>query len=139
MKGVPFVNIIVCIDNNKGMLFNGRRQSQDKVLREKALEMCVNLSLYVNEYTAKQFDAADPIIIDNSFLEKAQPGDFCFVENSEIPVEKVEKFYVFNWNRNYPGDAFFEVDLVANGFKKTSQEAFVGSSHDEITLEIYER
>ena len=139
MEGVPFMNIIVCIDKNKGMLFNGRRQSQDKVLREKVLEICVNLSLYVNDYTAKQFDATDPIIVDNSFLEKAQPGDFCFVENSEIPVEKVEKFYVFNWNRNYPGDVFFEIDLVANGFKKTSQEAFVGSSHDEITLEIYER
>ena len=139
MKGVPFVNIIVCIDNNKGMLFNGRRQSQDRILREKVLELCINSSIFVNEYTAKQFDSADSIIVDNDFLEKAQPGDFCFVENSEIPVEKVEKFYVFNWGRDYPGDVFFEVDLVANGFQKTSQEAFVGSSHDEITLEIYER
>ena len=133
------MNIIVCIDTNNGMLFNNRRQSQDRVLRDKVLEICVNSTLYVNDYTAKQFDAYAPIVVDNDFLVKAQTGEFCFVENSEIPVDKVEKFYVFNWNRKYPGDVFFEVDMKSNGFKKTTVEVFSGSSHDEITLEIYER
>ena len=121
------------------MLFNNRRQSQDRILREKILEICVNSTLYVNNYTAKQFDASAPLVVDDDFLVKAQSGEFCFVENSEIPIDKAEKFYIFNWNRKYPGDVFFEVDLKSNGFKKTAAEVFAGSSHDEITLEIYER
>lgn len=133
------MNVIVCVDKNNGMLFNNRRQSQDQVLREKVLEICVDSILYVNNYTAKQFDDSTPIVVDDEFLLKAQSGEFCFVENSEIPIDKVEKFYVFNWNRKYPADVFFEVDLKSNGFKKTDVEVFVGSSHDEITLEIYER
>ena len=133
------MNVIICVDKNNGMLFNGRRQSQDSVLREKVLELCNNSALLVNEYTAKQFEENAPIIVDNDFLSKAQPSDFCFVENSEIPIEQVGKFYIFNWNRKYPGDVFFEVDLKVNGFKKTAEEEFMGSSHDKITLKIFER
>ena len=106
------MNIIVCIDKSGGMMFGGRRHSQDGVLREK---------------------------IDENFLENAKDGDFCFVEDKCISSVAAEKFYIFNWNRKYPGDLFFSVDLKAEGFKKTGKEEFKGSSHDKITLEIYSR
>ena len=133
------MNIIVCVDKNNGMAFMGKRQSMDCVLREKVLELSNGSRLLMNSYSAKQFENPDSIIVDDDFLLNANQGDFCFVEDKEVTAENVESFYVFNWNRKYPGDLFFTVDLKAEGFKKIKKEEFKGNSHDKITLEIYSR
>lgn len=133
------MNVIVCIDKNGGMMFGGKRQSQDRVLREKILEISSGARLLMNSYSAKQFENVESIVVDEDFLGNANQGDFCFVEDKEITAENVEAFYVFNWNRKYPGDLFFDVDLKAGGFKKIKKEEFQGNSHDKITLEIYSR
>ncbi len=133
------MNIIICIDKNGGMSFCGKRQSQDCVLREKVLEITSGARLLMNSYSAKQFENAESIVVDESFLDNANQGDFCFVEDKEITTEIVEAFYVFNWNRKYPADLFFSVDFKAAGFKKIKKEEFQGNSHDKITLEIYSR
>ena len=133
------MNIIVCIDKNGGMAFMGKRQSMDCVLREKVLGISKDSRLLMNSYSVNQFENADSIIVDDDFLNNAGQGDFCFVEDKEIIAENVENFYVFNWNRKYPGDLFFNVDLKAEGFKKIKKEEFQGNSHDKITLEIYSR
>lgn len=133
------MNIIICTDKNKGMMFGGRRQSQDSVLREKVLELSSGTRLLMNSYSAKQFGETDGITVDEDFLNKAGQGEFCFVEDKEITTDNVESFYIFNWNRKYPGDLFFEIDLKKEGFKKVKKEEFAGSSHDKITLEIYAR
>ena len=117
----------------------GKRQSQDCVLREKVLEIANGSRLLMNSYSAKQFENTDGIVVDESFLNNANQGDFCFVEDKEISAENVESFYIFNWNRKYPGDLFFSADLKAEGFKKIKKEEFHGNSHDKITLEIYSR
>ena len=41
---------------------------------------------------------------------------------------RTESFYVFNWNRKYPGDLFFSVDLKAEGFKKIKKEEIYSPS-----------
>ena len=133
------MNIIVCTDKNNGMAFMGKRQSQDRVLREKVLEISNGARLLMNSYSAKQFENTDSIIVDDDFLNNANQGDFCFVEDKGITSENVESFYIFNWNRKYPGDLFFNVDLKAEGFKKIKKEEFQGNSHDKIALEIYSR
>ena len=133
------MNVIVCVDKNNGMMFMGKRQSQDKVLRDKIFEISNGAKLLMNTYSAKQFDNNEKIIVDEDFLNSAGQGDFCFVENKNIICENVESFYIFNWNRKYPGDLFFSVDLKAEGFKKIKKEEFQGNSHDKITLEIYSR
>ena len=133
------MNIIVCIDKSGGMSFCGKRQSQDRVLREKVLEITNGSRLLMNSYSAKQFENPESIIVDEDFLNNANQGDFCFVEDKEISSENVESFYIFNWNRKYPEDLFFEVDLKAEGFKKIKKDEFQGNSHDKITLEIYSR
>lgn len=133
------MNIIVCIDKNGGMSFCGKRLSQDRVLREKILKISSGSRLLMSSYSAKQFESIDGIVIDDNFLNNAGQGDYCFVEDKEIIAENVESFYVFNWNRKYPADLFFDVDLKAEGFKKIKKEEFQGNSHDKITLEIYSR
>lgn len=133
------MNIIVCIDKNGGMCFCGKRQSQDRVLREKILEISSGARLLMNSYSAKQFENAEGIIVDEDFLGNAKQGDFCLVEDKGFSSENVEAFYIFNWNRKYPADLFFDVDLKAEGFKKIKKKEFQGNSHDKITLEIYSR
>ncbi len=133
------MNIILCIDKNSGMSFMGKRQSQDRVLREKILETSKGSRLLINSYSAKQFENLENIVVDEDFLNNANQGDFCFVEDKAVSTENVESFYVFNWNRKYPADLFFTVDLKAEGFKKIKKEEFQGNSHDKITLEIYSR
>jgi hypothetical protein len=133
------MNIIVCIDKNNGMAFMGKRQSMDCVLREKILEITSGSRLLMNSYSAKQFENTESIVVDEAFIDNANQGDFCFVENTELTAEKVQSFYIFNWNRKYPGDLFFNVDLKAEGFNKIKKEEFQGNSHDKITLEIYSR
>lgn len=133
------MNIILCVDKNNGMLFGGRRLSQDCILREKILEIVGESKLWVNSYTAKQFENQESLTVSDNFLSEAQSGEFCFVENEEIDIEKAEKVYIFNWNRVYPADTFFEIDLKANGFKKSGKDEFQGNSHKKITLEIFSR
>ena len=97
------MNIIICVDDNMGMMFNNRRQSQDRALRERILEITKGKNLYMNGYSASQFTEGSNIIVDENFLDKAQQGDFCFVENSDIRVynSKIEKLIIYKWNRNY--------------------------------------
>ena len=49
------MKIIVCVDNQNGMMFNHRRQSQDRVLRKRILELTGGEKLWMNAYSMGQF------------------------------------------------------------------------------------
>ena len=49
------MKIIVCVDNQNGMMFNHRRQSQDRALRKRILELTGGKKLWMNAYSQKQF------------------------------------------------------------------------------------
>ena len=130
------MKIVVCIDKSNGMLFNGRRQSQDSVLREKLLGLIGENKLFVNAYTAKQFEDTRQLQVSEDFLQQAGPEDFCFIENVAVP--EADEIYLFRWNRDYPADTYFELELKP-GYRKVKTEDFVGSSHKKITLDIYKK
>ncbi len=132
------MKLVICIDKENGMLFNGRRQSQDSVLRQKLLELVGDGQLWLNDYSAKQFETTDKLVVCEDFFAKAGADDFCFVENTDVPVALADELYIFKWNRLYPADKYFEHDLKGT-FKKVRSEDFTGSSHKKITLEIYKR
>ena len=82
------MKIIVCVDNQNGMMFNRRRQSQDRVLRKRILELTGGKKLWMNAYSQKQFlqvngnmskeqEQSGQIQADEAFLEKAGPGEYC--------------------------------------------------------------
>lgn len=75
--------MIVCVDDNFGMMFNKRRQSRDKKLCEHILKLTQNTNLLMNAYSAKLFSEQQNIVIREDFLEAAQEQDYCFVENAE--------------------------------------------------------
>lgn len=135
--------LIVVVDDKNGMTFNHRRQSRDSVLREHILALTKNSRLWMNHYTYQQFSGSDAaqMKVDESFLEKADAGDYCFVEN--VPVDScekyVEKIIKFKWNREYPADFYFGIDVTLPVWKMIETEEFAGSSHEKITKEFYIR
>ena len=61
--------IILCLDNNNGMMFNDRRQSQDRGLREYIAEMTKGEKVYMNAYTEKLYEEInDPVVCERGDL-----------------------------------------------------------------------
>lgn len=132
--------IFACMDDNQGMLFNHRRQSQDRVQRRRMLERIGEKKLWMDTYTAGLFlNERERLVIDDACLEHAGKGEYCFVEKQDIlPIEdQIEKIILYHWNRVYPADVQFPINL--SKWKRTEINEFEGSSHDKITEEVYER
>ena len=128
------MKLIVCLDDNNGMMFNKRRQSRDRVLIENALEFCKGEKLYTNEYSAKLFPENTVEIFEN--IEQVG-NSFCFVEDFTVNEEYVDEIIVYKWNRLYPADTYFNIDL--ENWNLIESVDFEGSSHEKITREIYRR
>ena len=130
------LTVAICLDDDFGMTFGGRRQSRDRVLCEKAIALAENGKFYINSFSEKLFaDFPEPCVNDD-MLSLAADGDICFLENMTPPNEATD-LIVFKWNRRYPGDMHFEP--TKNGFSLVSSEDFEGSSHEKITMEIYKK
>ena len=128
------MKLIVCLDDNKGMMFNNRRQSRDRVLIENVLELCKGEKLYTTEYSSKLFPENSVEIIEDT---KEIINGYCFAENFTVNENDVEEIIVYKWNRVYPADVHFNISL--ENWKLTETVDFEGSSHDKITREIYVR
>ena len=128
----------VCIDDRNGMLFHKRRVSRDRVQQEDLLQLCGERKLWIHSFSAKLFaEFGDRIIVDDDFLQKAEAGDICFVENQPLEIwkERLEGVILYRWNRMYPSDTKLDLDLT--DFVKQEEKLFSGSSHETITREIY--
>ena len=120
--------------------FNHRRLSRDRRVCEKILDYSNEKELWMNAYSRKLFtDLTDinSIQVDEEFLDKSQ--SICFVENQDITpyLPKIDTLVLFQWNRDYPADFFFTVDL--SQWNLISTEDFEGTSHEKITMEVYKK
>ena len=72
-------------------------------------------------------------------MEKAGPGEYCFVEDEDVvPYEsRIEEVILCHWNRDYPADMYFKMDL--GSWKLAETQEYAGSSHEKITEERYVR
>lgn len=130
------MKLIVCLDDKNGMAFNRRRQSSDKTVTQKILELVGTDKLWMNSYSGYLFaDVSDNIQICEDFIDRAQAGDYCFVENLQVQsyLGQFSEIFVFHWNRTYPADLVFP-NILQNG---TVLLEFAGNSHDKVTLEVY--
>ncbi|MFQ9511320.1 MAG: ribonuclease Z [Lachnospiraceae bacterium] len=134
------MNIIVCLDDNGGMLFNQRRQSRDRIVTADILSTTSASRLLISSFSEKLFEnSINKPIADDNFLSIAGKGDFCFVENRKLAeYEKdINTIIVYRWNRMYPSDFTFDLNLAQ--WKLISAKEFTGYSHKKITKEVYEK
>lgn len=132
------MNIIVCLDSNNGMMFNKRRQSRDRAIYARIINLIGNGKLWINEYSKPLFENCDVEVVDNC-VAKAGANDYAFVENVDvIPYsDGINKIIVYRWNKTYPADRFFP-EILLDGKARTCVSNFKGNSHDIIFEEIYE-
>lgn len=130
------MNLIVCLDERLGMMFNKRRQSSD---RGQAADMKALLSgepLAVSPYSAKLLSDSGIELLVSEAPEKH--SGYVFIEDTELPdIAEVERLIIYHWGRRYPSDKRFTLDMGA--FKLIESFEFSGTSHDKITREIYTR
>ena len=126
------MKLIICLDDKNGMMFNKRRQSKDIKITEKVNEILGNNLLHIHSYSS-------PIFPEATVCESFENVDgFAFIENPDFIIpEKIQELYIFKWNRHYPSDKKFKMDM--SDFVLQSTEDFVGNSHETITLEIYKK
>ena len=132
------MKLILCLDDNGGLLFNHRRQSRDAALRADLLSRIGAAPLWLSAYSARQFEGDVRLRVDDAFWEKAGAGEWCFAE--ECPPEdawdKVEELIVYRWNRRYPADVTL---TIPSAWKPVASRDFVGTSHERLTREEYAR
>ena len=132
------MKIIVCVDDDYGMLFNNRRVSRDKAVIEKIYEIAKESKLWIGHFSEKLFEAG--VTVDDDMLEKAGKEDFCFVENMQTEAfkDRADEIYLFKWNRRYPANLHFDREIL-DAYHCAETEEFAGNSHEKITLERWTR
>lgn len=134
------MHIILTVDDDWGTRFNNRRQSRDRVLTARISELSAGTALWVHPDSLPLFhEPPMHLRADETFTEKAAPGDFCFVEDvTLLPApEQIEDFLLFHWNRRYPSDQKFDPSLLSRGWALAETAGFPGHSHETITEEHY--
>jgi hypothetical protein len=136
------MKIIVCLDDYGGMLFNFRRQSRDRVLIDDIISNLGSDKLCIFKYSEILFSAYEgKYEIVDDLSELTDEDCVCFIENVAINpyLDRISEVTVYNWNRVYPRDFVFDIDLEKEGFSLMSSYEFEGYSHENIRKEVYKR
>lgn len=136
------MTVFVCIDDFGGMTFFGKRQSRDSALIKDLIKHTEDGVLYISDFSERLFeDSEASVICVPSPLESAGEDGYVFVENLPLTPckKKIDRLVIYKWNRHYPSDK--KLDITPDGLGMTLKESydFVGTSHEKITKEIYER
>lgn len=132
------MTVAVCLDDHNGRLFNNRRQSRDRILIDDFCQRAQGGKILISGYSESLFSEKD-VQISESIFADAGENDFCFSEKEDLNefADKITRLIIYRWNRDYPHDVVFDFDLSA--FEKTEESEFEGSSHENITCDVYEK
>lgn len=131
------MKVFICLDDKGGRLFNNRRQSRDSAVTEDILNYVDGEPVFMNEYSKKLFPDTE-----NAVVYTAVPNDgFLFSETEDVfpLLPCIDTFFLYRWNRIYPSDTAFTVDLSCEGFSLQNTTEFVGTSHEKITREVWSK
>ena len=134
------ITLVAGVDDRMVMTFNARRQSKDRVQRERLLSFLKGERLWMSEYSGRLFGEVDGVFAHDAFLRKVKSGEAVFIEDI-LPetLKGISRVILYKWNERYPSEVVFPFDLSKEGFALKASEDFEGSSHEKITEEIYER
>lgn len=131
------MTIYACLDDRNGMLFNRRRQSRDSAVLEDIRTQLPG-DLTIDPFSEKLIQSANiPYVLSQD--DSVPPEAHFFLENREPAalVPGAEKIVLYGWNRRYPADTHWNIDLITAGFSLIETAEFAGSSHETITKEVY--
>ena len=134
------MKLIVCLDDALGMAFNKRRQSRDRVVISDIMSMTEGKRLFIDAYSEKLLNecGAKYEIVEQGALCDGEDNYLFLETRSPLGcIDKADRVIIYRWNRRYPADVFFGIDLEKEGFRLQYSEDIVGSSHEKITKEIY--
>lgn len=126
------MKLITIVDNNNGLSFLNKRLSRDKILYKYIDNLFTKFTVQENKLSNKHGPT-----FKNSTNEQT---DILFVEtgvNDIFNKYQIDELYLFNWNRDYPSTEKLDINL--SDFKIKYIDEFKGSSHEKITLTVYER
>jgi hypothetical protein len=132
--------LIACVDDEMGMRFNHRRVSRDQAVMRDIVDQCQGAPLYLTSETARLLGNIECPNVQVSELLKTEKhvGQYVWIEEPELIEETfVEQIILYHWNRRYPSDAAFPIEL--KDWQLTSRVDFAGNSHENITKETYIR
>lgn len=133
------MTVIICVDNNGGILFNGKRQSKDRIFRKYLLDIVEkkNSRIAMSPYTYSQFKEDKRKELTDVKEEFSFDEDYIFLERA-IPIlwEKVNNLILCCWNRDYPADEYFNLPIGVECILQKTEE-IVSDSHT-LTIETYE-
>jgi hypothetical protein len=130
------VKLIMCVSKNGGISFNNRRQSRDEAVCKDMIALSGG-NLFVAEYSAKLFDGIGKVQICDGGKMPADQYYFAEKEMPEADGPSISEVVLYHWNREYPADRFFDIDL--KGFRLKESVEFTGKSHDCIRRERWVR
>lgn len=154
------MKLILCADQKNGLLFNRRRQSQDRELRKRILSIIGDEKLYLSAYSAGQFTETqwmDRLVICEEPKAAAEAGAaWYFAEGQSLKgateARAADAVILYRWDRVYPADTYLDLALprpedgAAHDFAEgavrwrlAGAEEFAGYSHEKITEETYIR
>ena len=135
------MTLYFCLDDRNGMLFNHRRQSRDAAVMAD-IRSRLEGELLIDPISQKLAEAAEiPYCFALPELTQPIPGAHFFVEE-RVPgdwVGRASTVVLYRWNRHYPADRYFDIDLSAMGFVLSETVDFPGRSHETITREVYRK
>ena len=85
------MEVILCLDDRQGMMFNQRRQSRDELVAEDILKQAREdrRELWIHPYSAELFPVGRAVIhVSENFLHETPPGQRCLVENQPLLPEE---------------------------------------------------
>lgn len=131
--------LVVCADEQNGLLFNNRRLSRDSAVCAHLLDYCGDKTLWMSRYSASIFPCnVSNIQVSENFFDAAEVGDVCFAEDADVKlaIERAEAVVIYRWNRRYPSDIKLP-EAGLSGRTLVSKVNFAGNSHPCITQEVY--
>ena len=89
--------IVMCLDDDNGVLFNNRRQSRDAKVSADIFKTSKG-RLFISEYSKTLFKRFEGVTVGEEFPYCAEDGDYCFAECevTKDAAEKAEGFIILS-------------------------------------------
>lgn len=118
--------LIIAIENNRGISFNGRRCSCDSAVGAKIKSIANGKSVFIQEKDS-DWKSMWNYIMDNS----NQPEIFfANIYSPSCMIDAFDTVYIYEWSRDYPSTEKF--DLLPSDFSCENGYEFDGTSHKGI-------